>query len=76
LHFGDPTEMEIKAYTLVLKGVIAVDRAIFPKGTTGFALDSFARQHLWREGLDYRHGTGHGVGSYLVRSETNKSKIC
>jgi Xaa-Pro aminopeptidase len=66
LHFGEPKEMEIKAYTLVLKGVISLDRAIFPKGTSGFALDSFARQHLWREGLDYRHGTGHGVGSYLV----------
>ncbi len=68
LHFGTPTDMEVKAYTLVLKGVISLDRAIFPKGTTGFALDSFARQHLWREGLDYRHGTGHGVGSFLVCS--------
>lgn len=66
LHFGTPTDMEIKAYTLVLKGVISLDRAVFPKGTTGFALDGFARQYLWREGLDYRHGTGHGVGSYLV----------
>jgi Xaa-Pro aminopeptidase len=66
LHFGTPTDMEVKAYTLVLKGVISLDRAVFPKGTTGFALDSFARQHLWREGLDYRHGTGHGVGSFLV----------
>ena len=65
LHFGKPTDMEIKSYTLVLKGVIALDRAIFPKGTTGFAIDAFARQHLWREGLDYRHGTGHGVGSFL-----------
>jgi Xaa-Pro aminopeptidase len=65
LHFGSPTEMEVKAYTLVLKGVIALDRAVFPKGTTGFAIDVFARQHLWREGLDYRHGTGHGVGSFL-----------
>lgn len=65
LHYGTPTEMEIKAYTLVLKGVIGLDRAVFPKGTTGFAIDAFARQHLWREGLDYRHGTGHGVGSYL-----------
>jgi Xaa-Pro aminopeptidase len=65
LHLGEPSEMEIKAYTLVLKGVIALDRAVFPKGTTGFAIDAFARQHLWREGLDYRHGTGHGVGSYL-----------
>ncbi|KIW75399.1 hypothetical protein Z517_10140 [Fonsecaea pedrosoi CBS 271.37] len=65
LHFGTPSDMEIKAYTLVLKGVIALDRAVFPKGTTGFAIDVFARQHLWREGLDYRHGTGHGVGSFL-----------
>ncbi|KAL8759494.1 MAG: hypothetical protein Q9199_000715 [Rusavskia elegans] len=65
LHFGEPKEMERKAYTLVLKGVIALDRAVFPKGTSGFALDTLARQFLWREGLDYRHGTGHGVGSYL-----------
>ncbi|KAG4414231.1 hypothetical protein IFR04_012637 [Cadophora malorum] len=65
LHFGEPTEMERKAYTLVLKGNIALDVAVFPKGTTGFALDTLARQFLWEEGLDYRHGTGHGVGSYL-----------
>ena len=58
--------MERKAYTLVLKGVIALDKAVFPKGTSGFALDTLARQFLWEEGLDYRHGTGHGVGSYLV----------
>ncbi|KAF2008850.1 putative Xaa-Pro aminopeptidase P [Aaosphaeria arxii CBS 175.79] len=65
LHFGEPTEMERKAYTLVLKGNIALERARFPKGTTGFAIDSLARQFLWAEGLDYRHGTGHGVGSSL-----------
>lgn len=65
MHFGTPTDLERKAYTLVLKGVIALDTAIFPKGTSGFQIDSFARQFLWREGLDYRHGTGHGVGSYL-----------
>lgn len=65
LHFGQPTEMERKAYTLVLKGNIALDVAVFPKGTSGFALDTLARQFLWEEGLDYRHGTGHGVGSYL-----------
>jgi Xaa-Pro aminopeptidase len=47
LHFGEPTEMERKAYTLVLKGNIALDVAIFPKGTTGFALDTLARQFLW-----------------------------
>ncbi|POR38463.1 Putative Xaa-Pro aminopeptidase P [Tolypocladium paradoxum] len=65
LHFGKPTDAEKKAYTLVLKGVIGLDTAVFPKGTTGFALDCLARQHLWKTGLDYRHGTGHGVGSYL-----------
>ncbi|PFH55096.1 hypothetical protein XA68_10753 [Ophiocordyceps unilateralis] len=65
LHFGTPSLAERKAYTLVLKGVIALETAVFPKGTTGFALDCLARQFLWREGLDYRHGTGHGVGSFL-----------
>lgn len=47
LHFGNPSGAEKKAYTLVLKGLVALDTAIFPKGTTGFALDSLARQHLW-----------------------------
>lgn len=65
LHFGEPTEMERKAYTLVLKGHIALDNVRFPKGTTGFAIDAMARQFLWQEGLDYRHGTGHGIGSFL-----------
>ncbi|KAL2052315.1 hypothetical protein ABVK25_007474 [Lepraria finkii] len=65
IHFSVPTAMERKSYTLVLKGVIALDTIIFPKGTSGFALDSLARQFLWSHGLDYRHGTGHGVGSYL-----------
>ncbi|POS85655.1 Creatinase/aminopeptidase [Erysiphe pulchra] len=65
LHFTQPTEMEKKAYTLVLKGNIALDTAVFPQKTTGFSLDTLARQFLWEEGLDYRHGTGHGVGSYL-----------
>ncbi|PYI20744.1 hypothetical protein BO86DRAFT_417918 [Aspergillus japonicus CBS 114.51] len=64
-HFGKPTELEKKAFTLVLKGLISIDTAVFPKGTSGFALDALARQHLWKEGLDYLHGTGHGVGSYL-----------
>jgi Xaa-Pro aminopeptidase len=49
----------------VLKGHIAIARAIFPEGTTGAQLDSFARQFLWVQGLDFDHGTGHGVGSYL-----------
>ncbi|KAJ6132358.1 hypothetical protein N7471_007573 [Penicillium samsonianum] len=64
-HFGVPTEFEKRAFTLVLKGTIGIDMAVFPKGTSGFAIDVLARQHLWKEGLDYLHGTGHGVGSYL-----------
>ncbi|KAI7476665.1 putative Xaa-Pro aminopeptidase [Hortaea werneckii] len=65
LHFGEPTAMEKESYTLVLKGHIALDQAVFPKGTSGFALDTLARQYLWQNGLEYRHGTGHGIGSYL-----------
>ena len=52
-------------FTLVLKGHIAIARAVFPDGTTGAQLDPLARQFLWRAGLDFDHGTGHGVGSYL-----------
>ena len=65
LHFGEPTAQEREAYTLVLKGNIALELVKFPKGTSGFALDTMARQYLWNYGLDYRHGTGHGVGSFL-----------
>lgn len=65
LHFGEPTDKEREAYTLVLKGNIALEQITFVKGTSGFALDSLARQYLWQYGLDYRHGTGHGVGSFL-----------
>jgi len=65
LHFGEPTAMERESYTLVLKGHIALELAVFPKGTSGFALDTLARQYLWANGLEYRHGTGHGVGSFL-----------
>lgn len=56
---------ERRRFTLVLKGHIAVAAARFPRGTSGAQLDSLARQPLWQEGLDYDHGTGHGVGSYL-----------
>ncbi|KAF3915619.1 hypothetical protein ABW21_db0208316 [Orbilia brochopaga] len=65
LHFGTPTPMEKKSYTLVLKGNIALARTVFPKGISGYQLDCIARQFLWAQGLDYRHGTGHGVGSFL-----------
>jgi Xaa-Pro aminopeptidase len=62
---GTPTEEFRKSFTLVLKGHIAIARAVFPDGASGAQLDSFARQFLWRSGLDFDHGTGHGVGSYL-----------
>jgi Xaa-Pro aminopeptidase len=52
-------------FTRVLKGHIAIARAVFPDGVSGSQLDSFARMHLWTAGLDFDHGTGHGVGSYL-----------
>jgi Xaa-Pro aminopeptidase len=52
-------------FTLVLKGHIAIARAVFPDGTTGAQLDTLARQYLWQAGVDFDHGTGHGVGSYL-----------
>jgi Xaa-Pro aminopeptidase len=52
-------------FTRVLKGHIAIATALFPKGTRGSQLDSFARRPLWQAGLDYAHGTGHGVGSFL-----------
>lgn len=66
IFLGDQAPQDIiKQYTLVLKGHLALKRQLFPKGTTGSALDTIARQYLWNEGLDYAHGTGHGVGSYL-----------
>jgi len=65
LAVGTPTADMRKNFTLVLKGHIAIARAIFPDGTSGAQLDTLARQFLWRDGLDFDHGTGHGVGSYL-----------
>jgi len=62
---GEPTAEMRKRYTQVLQGHIALDQAVFPKGTTGGQLDILARQYLWADGVDYGHGTGHGVGSYL-----------
>jgi Xaa-Pro aminopeptidase len=62
---GEPTADMRRHFTLVLKGHIAIATARFPKGTRGCDLDAFARRPLWDAGLDYDHGTGHGVGSYL-----------
>ncbi len=62
---GSPTQEHRDRYTRVLKGHIALAKATFPKGTTGAQLDALARRPLWEVELDYAHGTGHGVGSYL-----------
>ena len=56
-------------FTLVLKGMIAISLSVFPEGTSGAQIDAFARAALWRHGLDFDHGTGHGVGSYLCVHE-------
>lgn len=65
ITLGTPTQEQKRHFTLVLKGMIAVSVARFPEGTRGMDLDVLARNALWQAGLDYAHGTGHGVGSYL-----------
>jgi Xaa-Pro aminopeptidase len=65
LGHGEPSAAQRDAFTRVLQGHIALDTAVFPEGTPGFVLDAFARRPLWAAGLDYRHGTGHGVGAAL-----------
>lgn len=65
VHFGTPSTEEITNYTLVLKGNIALGSLKFPENTTGNLIDLVARQFLWDKGLDYGHGTSHGVGAYL-----------
>lgn len=62
---GEPTAEMRRYFTLVLKGHIALATAVFPRGTSGSQLDALARRPLWDAGLDYDHGTGHGVGSCL-----------
>lgn len=62
---GEPSAEMRDRFTRVLKGHIQIDRAIFPQGTSGGQLDVLARQYLWEAGVDYAHGTGHGVGSFL-----------
>jgi Xaa-Pro aminopeptidase len=66
---GEPSAQMRRHFTLVLQGHIAIARALFPRGTTGAQLDSFARRALWQAGLDFDHGTGHGIGSYLCVHE-------
>ncbi|HEU4519145.1 MAG TPA: aminopeptidase P family protein [Microvirga sp.] len=62
---GDPAPEMRDRYTRVLKGHIAIATIVFPKNTTGAQIDAFARKPLWEAGLDFDHGTGHGIGSYL-----------
>jgi len=64
-HFTTPQQKEKLAFTLVLKGVINLSKLVFPNNTTGLQIDALARMALWEYGLDYRHGTGHGVGHFL-----------
>ena len=63
--FGEATQEQKEDYTLVLKGHLALASQVFPKGTTGHQLDALAHQFLWQKGMDYFHGTGHGVGYRL-----------
>ncbi|MCK5164024.1 MAG: aminopeptidase P family protein [Desulfobacula sp.] len=66
---GEPLKQEITDYTLVLKGHICVATILFPKGTKGFQIDTLSRQYLWNQGMDFGHGTGHGVGFFLCVHE-------
>ncbi len=65
IAIGEPTQEMRDRFTRVLRGHIAIARALFPDGTSGAQLDTLARQYLWQAGVDFEHGTGHGVGSYL-----------
>ena len=65
IQLGSLTDEQRRIYTLVLKGHIQLELARFPEGTCGTQLDALAREAMWREGLNYMHGTGHGVGAYL-----------
>ncbi len=72
-HFGTPTEEQRRDYTAVLRGMIDLSAAQFPTGTRGTQLDVLARRHLWQAGLNYLHGTGHGVGHCLCVHEGPQS---
>jgi Xaa-Pro aminopeptidase len=69
VSLGAPSAEMRSRFTLVLKGMIAISLAVFPEGTSGAQIDALARVALWRHGLDFDHGTGHGVGSYLCVHE-------
>ncbi|MCH9769560.1 MAG: M24 family metallopeptidase, partial [Gammaproteobacteria bacterium] len=69
LHFGSPTKIQRYHYTLVLKGHLALRHTQFPFGTCGEHLNALAHHPLWQAGMDFGHGTGHGVGCYLCVHE-------
>lgn len=83
ISLGNPTAAEKHDYTLILKGHLALARAVFPKGTMGVQLDVLSRGPLWNEGMTYLHGTGHGVGHFLgchegpqsIRMEANPTPL-
>lgn len=64
LHFGTPTAAQIKAYTLVLMGHVDLARLVFPRTTKDGRVDVLARAPLFEQGLDFLHGTGHGIGHF------------
>ncbi|NXP16283.1 XPP2 aminopeptidase, partial [Scytalopus superciliaris] len=65
VHWGQPTPLQKEAYTRVLMGSIDLSRLVFPANTAGRTVESFARRALWDVGLNYGHGTGHGIGNFL-----------
>ncbi|MBO5780709.1 MAG: M24 family metallopeptidase, partial [Muribaculaceae bacterium] len=73
ITLGNTTPQQKTDFTLVMKGHIAIATAIFPEGTRGAQLDAFARINLWKQGLTYLHGTGHGVGHFLSVHEGPQS---
>ena len=73
IPMGECTELEMEDYTLVLKGMIDLSMAVFPRGTTGHQLDALARMPLWQKHRNFGHGTGHGVGYYLCVHEGPQS---
>nr|GAT44360.1 Xaa-Pro aminopeptidase [Mycena chlorophos] len=71
VHFGKPTKEQKRAFTRVLQAHIGIDALVFPEGTTGTTLDGIVRHHLWKDGMNFGHGPGHGIGSYGVVHESS-----